>query len=112
MVHPRRNSLVGGTVYGVVGAPPTRARAGAFRRRRVRGMTSKRMMMVRSVMLVCGLSVAATGTAFAQDQAPPPPPAGAMQGPPPGGGRGGMMMDPGKRADMLKQNLGLSDDQT
>jgi Spy/CpxP family protein refolding chaperone len=35
-----------------------------------------------------------------------------MQGPPPGGGRGGMMMDPGKRADMLKQNLGLSDDQT
>jgi periplasmic protein CpxP/Spy len=26
--------------------------------------------------------------------------------------RGGRMMDPGARADMLKQNLGLSDDQT
>jgi protein CpxP len=33
-----------------------------------------------------------------------------MQGPPPGG-RGGMM-DPGHRADMLKQNLSLTDDQT
>jgi periplasmic protein CpxP/Spy len=67
--------------------------------------------MVRSAVLVCGLSVAAVGAAFAQDQAPPPPPAGQMQGPPPGGGRGGMM-DPGKRADMLKQNLSLTDDQT
>lgn len=74
-------------------------------------MTSKGMMMVRSAVLVCGLSVAAVGAAFAQDQAPPPPPAGQMQGPPPGGGRGGMM-DPGKRADMLKQNLSLTDDQT
>jgi Spy/CpxP family protein refolding chaperone len=69
------------------------------------------MMMVRSAALACGLGVAAVGAAFAQDQAPPPPPAGQMQGPPPGGGRGGMM-DPGKRADMLKQNLSLSDDQT
>jgi Spy/CpxP family protein refolding chaperone len=33
-----------------------------------------------------------------------------MQGPPTGG-RGGMM-DPGRRADMLKQNLNLTDDQT
>jgi Spy/CpxP family protein refolding chaperone len=33
-----------------------------------------------------------------------------MQGPP-GGQRGGMM-DPGRRADMLKQNLSLTDDQT
>ncbi len=65
--------------------------------------------MVRSAVLVCGLSVAAVGAAFAQDQAPPPPPAGQMQGPPPGG-RGGM--DPGHRADMLKQNLSLTDDQT
>src|SRR5580658_11192536 len=73
-------------------------------------MTSKGMMMVRSAVLVCGLGVAAVGTAFAQDQAPPPPPAGtAMQGPP-RGGRGGM--DPGHRADMLKQNLSLTDDQT
>ena len=70
-------------------------------------MTSKGMMMVRSAVLVCGLGVAAVGAAFAQDQAPPPPPAGtAMQGPPRGG------MDPGRRADMLKQNLSLSDDQT
>ena len=30
--------------------------------------------MVRSAVLVCGLSVAAVGAAFAQDQAPPPPP--------------------------------------
>ena len=74
-------------------------------------MTSKGMMMVRSAVLVCGLGVAVVGTAFAQDQAPPPPPAGtAMQGPP-RGGRGGMM-DPGRRADMLKQNLSLTDDQT
>lgn len=65
--------------------------------------------MIRSAVLVCGLGVAAVGAAFAQDQAPPPPPAG-QQGPPPGG-RGGMM-DPGHRADMLKQNLSLTDDQT
>ena len=67
--------------------------------------------MVRSAVLVFGLGVAAVGAAFAQDQAPPPPPppAGqAMQGP--GGGRG--MMDPGRRTDMLKQNLNLTDDQT
>jgi periplasmic protein CpxP/Spy len=71
-------------------------------------MTIKGMLMVRSAVLVCGLSVAAVGTAFAQDQAPPPPPAGtAMQGPPRGG-----MMDPGRRSDMLKQNLNLTDDQT
>ena len=82
----RRNSLAEGVVYGVVGAPPTRAQAGAYRRKRVRSMTSKGMMMVRSAVLVCGLSVAAVGAAFAQDQAPPPPPAGQMQGPPPGGG--------------------------
>jgi Spy/CpxP family protein refolding chaperone len=47
---------------------------------------------------------------MAQDQtAPPPPPAqaGAQQG---GGGRG--MMDPGRRADMLKDRLGLNDTQT
>jgi periplasmic protein CpxP/Spy len=72
-------------------------------------MTSKGMLMVRSAVLLCGLGVAMVGVAVAQDQAPPPPPAGtAMQGP--GGGRGGM--DPGHRADMLKQNLSLSDDQT
>ena len=72
-------------------------------------MTSKGMLMVRSALLLCGLGVAMVGVAVAQDQAPPPPPAGtAMQGP--GGGRGGM--DPGHRADMLKQNLSLSDDQT
>lgn len=75
-------------------------------------MTSKGMKMVRSAALLCGLGVAMVGVAVAQDQAPPtPPPGTAMQGPPPGGGRGGMM-DPGKRADMLKQNLSLSDDQT
>ena len=107
----QRNSLPEGTVYGVVGAPTARAHAAHFRRKRVTGMTSKGMMMVRSAVLVCGLGVAVVGTAFAQDQAPPPPPAGtAMQGPP-RGGRGGMM-DPGRRADMLKQNLSLSDDQT
>ena len=70
-------------------------------------MTSKGMMMVRSAVLVCGLGVAAVGTAFAQDQAPPPPAGTAMQGPPRGG-----MMDPGRRSDMLKQNLNLTDDQT
>jgi len=74
-------------------------------------MTSKRMKMFRSAVLVCGLGVAAAGIAVAQDQAPPPPPPG-QAGPPPGGGPRGRMMDPGARADMLKQNLGLSDDQT
>jgi len=73
-------------------------------------MTSKKMMMVRSAVLVCGLGVAAVGAAFAQDQTPPPPPQGQM-GAPPGGGRG-RMMDPGNRADMLKKNLNLTDDQT
>lgn len=67
--------------------------------------------MVRSAVLACGLSVAAVGAAFAQDQAPPPPPPG-QAGPPPGGGPRGRMMDPGARADMLKKNLSLSDDQT
>lgn len=67
--------------------------------------------MMRSAVLVCGLCIAA-GAAMAQDQtAPPPPPppaqAGAQQG---GGGRG--MMDPGRRADMLKDRLGLNDTQT
>ena len=77
-------------------------------------MTSKGMKMFRSAVLGCGLSVAAVGLAVAQDQAPPPPPPPPAQaGPPPAGGqRGGMRMDPGQRADMLKQNLGLSDDQT
>lgn len=73
-------------------------------------MTGKGKMLVRSAVLVCGLSVAATGAAVAQDQAPPPPPQGQM-GPPPGGHRGGMM-DPGHRAEMLKKNLSLTDDQT
>ena len=68
--------------------------------------------MVRSAVLVCGLSVAAVGIAVGQDQAPPTPPAGQTQGPPPGGGGRGRMMDPGARADMLKQNLSLTDDQT
>src|SRR5215469_15328215 len=77
-------------------------------------MTSKGMKMFRSAVLGGGLSVAAVGLAVAQDQAPPPPPPPPAQaGPPPEGGqRGGMRMDPGQRADMLKQNLGLSDDQT
>jgi len=75
-------------------------------------MTSKGMMMFRSAVLVCGLSIAAVGVAVAQDQAPPPPPPAGQAGPPPGGGQRGRMMDPGARADMLKQNLGLSDDQT
>jgi len=74
-------------------------------------MTSKGMFMIRSAVLVCGLSVAAVGAAFAQDQAPPPPPPG-QTGPPPGGGMRGRMMDPGARADMLKKNLNLTDDQT
>ena len=65
---------------------------------------------MRSAVLVCGLSVMAAGAALAQDQAPPPPPQGQTQGPPPGGGRG--FRDPGRRADMLKERLGLSDDQT
>jgi periplasmic protein CpxP/Spy len=68
--------------------------------------------MIRSAVLACGLSVAAVGAAVAQDQAPPPPPPPGQAGPPPGGGGRGMRMDPGARADMLKQNLGLSDDQT
>lgn len=73
-------------------------------------MTSKGMMLVRSAVLVCGLSVVA-GAAVAQDQAPPPPPPGQMA-PPPGGGPRGRMMDPGHRAEMLKDRLGLSDSQT
>jgi protein CpxP len=76
-------------------------------------MTSKGMKIVRSAVLVCGLGVAVAGAAVAQDQTPATPPAGtAMQGPPPGGGGRGMMMDPGQRASMLKDRLGLSDAQT
>jgi periplasmic protein CpxP/Spy len=74
-------------------------------------MTGKGKMLVRSAVLVCGLSVAAAGAAVAQDQAPPPPPQGQM-GPPPGGGGPRGMMDPGRRAQMLKEHLSLSDDQT
>lgn len=74
-------------------------------------MTSKGKMLVRSAVLVWGLSIAATGAAVAQDQAPPPPPQGQM-GPPTGGGPHGRMMDPSARAQMLKQNLNLTDDQT
>lgn len=74
-------------------------------------MTGKGKMLVRSAVLVCGLSVAAAGAAVAQDQAPPPPPQGQM-GPPPGGGGPRGMMDPGRRAEMLKEHLSLSDDQT
>lgn len=69
-------------------------------------MTSKRNLLIYSAVLLCGL----TTTAVAQDQAPPPPPAGQIA-PPPGGARGGMM-DPARRADMLKKNLNLTDDQT
>lgn len=68
--------------------------------------------MMQSAVLVCGLCIAA-GAAMAQDQTAPPPPPAGQAGPPQGGGGGrGMRMDPGRRADMLKQNLGLSDDQT
>lgn len=73
-------------------------------------MTDKARMWVRSAVVLCGLSVAAAGAAIAQDQAPPPPD-GTMQGPPPGGPRGGMM-EPGHRAEHLKHELGLTDDQT
>jgi periplasmic protein CpxP/Spy len=73
-------------------------------------MTGKGKMLVRSAVLLCGLGIVAAGAAVAQDQAPPPPPQGQM-GPPPGGGpRGGM--DPARRAQMLKDHLSLSDDQT
>lgn len=83
---------------------------GAFRRKRVREMTSRRkMMMIRSAVLVCGLSVTGAAAAVAQDQAPAPPPPG-QQGPPPGGR--GMMMDPGRRAEHMKHELNLTDDQT
>jgi len=64
---------------------------------------------MRSAVLVCGLCMTAAGAAVAQDQAPPPPPAG-QAGPPPGGR--GMMMDPGRRADRMKHELNLTDDQT
>jgi Spy/CpxP family protein refolding chaperone len=66
-------------------------------------------MMMRTAVMLCGLGLMA-GFAVAQDETPPPPPSGQMQGPPPGG-RGGMM-DPGRRADRMKHELGLSDDQT
>lgn len=64
--------------------------------------------MMWSAALVCGLCVTA-GAAMAQDQTPPPTPpaqAGGQQG----GGRG--MMDPGRRTQMMKDRLSLSDDQT
>jgi Spy/CpxP family protein refolding chaperone len=67
-------------------------------------------MMIGSAVLVCGLGILAMGSAMAQDQAPPPPPAGEM-GPPAGGGPRGMM-DPGRRADRMKHELNLTDDQT
>lgn len=62
--------------------------------------------MMRSAVLVCGMCIAAGGTLVAQDQAPPPPPQTQGQG----GARG--MMDPGQRAQMLKDRLGLNDSQT
>ncbi len=74
-------------------------------------MTSKRKMLVRSAVLACGLSVAVAGAAVAQDQAPPPPPQGQM-GPPANGGSRGGMMDPGRRAERMKHELNLTDDQT
>lgn len=67
--------------------------------------------MMQSAVLVCGLCIAA-GAAMAQEQTAPPPPPPAQAGAQQGGGGRGMRMDPGRRADMLKQNLGLSDDQT
>lgn len=58
-----------------------------------------------AAVLLCSAGMMMAAGARAQD-APP-------QGPPPGGmGRGGMMMDPGRRAEMMKTQLGLSDDQT
>ncbi|HEV2578245.1 MAG TPA: hypothetical protein VGU25_13640 [Acidobacteriaceae bacterium] len=74
-------------------------------------MTSKRNILVRSAVLACGLSIAAAGAAVAQDQTPPPPPQGQM-GPPNGGGPRGGMMDPGRRAERMKHELNLTDDQT
>ena len=48
---------------------------------------------------------------MAQDTPPPPPPDAQTQGPPPGGPGGGRM-DPARRLAMMKDQLGLSDDQT
>jgi periplasmic protein CpxP/Spy len=64
---------------------------------------------MRTAVLLCGLGLLA-GAVVAQDT-PPPPPAGA-QGPPPGGPGGRGMMDPERRANMLKERLNLTDDQT
>jgi Spy/CpxP family protein refolding chaperone len=69
----------------------------------------KSKMQVRIVcaaMLLFGAAIVVS-SATAQD-APPPPPMPQGQGQ----GRGGGQMDPGRRADMMKDRLGLSDAQT
>ena len=98
-----------GAVYGVVGAPPTRAQAGAFRRKRDRydkqrdddGSLGRARVRVECCGGGCRFragSGAAASTCWTD--------AG------PATGRTRRHEDPGHRADMLKQNLSLTDDQT
>lgn len=66
------------------------------------------------LLRACLLATAATlavGVAAAQEPTPPPSAPSGQQGYGPGGGRGGMM-NPDRQSSMMKERLGLSDDQT
>jgi periplasmic protein CpxP/Spy len=67
------------------------------------------MRLLRVAMFVCAFGLVAS-VAVAQDTSTPAPPPDTAQGPPPGGGRG--MMDPARRTEMLRNQLGLNDTQT
>ena len=73
---------------------------------RIAGKVTRRLALLTACAALTALPL------LAQDTPPPPPPAGQTQGPPPGGpgGRGGM--NPERRLAMMKDQLGLSDDQT
>ena len=75
---------------------------------RIAGTLTRRLALLTACAALTALPL------LAQDTPPPPPPAAQTQGPPPGGpgggGRGGM--NPERRLAMMKDQLGLSDDQS
>ncbi len=76
---------------------------------RIAGKLTRRLALVTACAALTALPL------LAQDTPPPPPPATQTQGPPPGGGMGGGrggMMSPEQRLAMMKEQLGLSDDQS
>ena len=73
---------------------------------RIAGTLTRRLALLTACTAFMALPL------LAQDTPPSPPPAAQTQGPPQGGpgGRGGM--NPERRLAMMKEQLGLSDDQT